>query len=83
MLATDTSRNHCLDAKAEAGVAVKVTKWNHFSGELVLGECVFQSLSARRSISASSISRHCCLARSPEEAVAEVGVGVEERKGIS
>ena len=70
-----------MNAKAEAGVAVKVTKWNHFSEELVLKERVFQCLSARRSISASSISRHCCLAHSPEEAVARVGV--EERKVIS
>lgn len=81
MLAIDTSRNHYLNTKVEVVAAVKVRKWNHFSGELVLEELVFQCLPARRSILASSISKHCCLGNSPEEAVEGVGVG--ERKGIS
>jgi hypothetical protein len=81
LLAIDTSRNHCLNAKAEAGVAVKVGMWNHFFGQLVLGERVFHYLSVRRNISASSILKHDCLGIPPEEAVVEVGM--EEWKGIS
>ncbi len=60
LLAIDTSSNHCLNAKAEAGVAVKQGMWNHFFGLLVFEELVFQYLLARRSISASSILKHDC-----------------------
>lgn len=81
MLAIDSSRNHCLNAKAEAGVAVKVGMWNHFFGQLVLGERVFHYRWVRRSILASSILKHDCLGIPPEGAA--VGVGMEEWKGIS